>query len=346
MAGTSLQRDKCVFSCKEQMCLSLDKAGVPQDSKWRTMILYMRAMRDHAQLNDSQKSELQTTILSTILDKRYSEDSFRELVRQSERILNAPYIERMHETVRESEEFLREFQAVLKKRRGDVQQLEVSTVGVIEGGRNPQSIIREVRRAFLQVVTVMEEDEAKLDHLSRTDGLTGIANRRAFDDFLKKSVSSSLEAAMPLSLVLLDVDHFKKFNDTYGHPIGDQALISVAKVLRNSAEEKNKGNAAEVFCARYGGEEFAMVMMGADVASAFRYADSVRKNIESYNFIIRDRGGAVTQSNITITASFGVAQMGAGKKGSSVKILESLIEDADAALYSAKMQGRNMTVRS
>jgi diguanylate cyclase (GGDEF)-like protein len=165
----------------------------------------------------------------------------------------------------------------------------------------------------------------KLNVLAFSDGLTHIANRRHFDDLLAKLAQDMHQAGKPVSVVIADIDHFKRFNDRYGHGRGDAALICVAHELERHAL------AAEVHACRIGGEEFAILMPGHDLAAAANLAEAIRNNIETMAMPHADGLGHV------LTLSVGVAQVVIGAQGWAGQ----LMADADAALYAAKAAGRN-----
>jgi len=152
------------------------------------------------------------------------------------------------------------------------------------------------------------------------DPLTGVANRRA----LEKHLSKTINKEEPVSLVMLDIDHFKKVNDTYGHLVGDEVLRHVAGTVQKAIRPGD-------FLARYGGEEFTIILC-AGMDSAALVAERVRQAIESSR--------AVTSAGpVKITSSLGVAEYRRGETGKSLK------ERADAALYKAKQSGRNRVVK-
>jgi diguanylate cyclase len=156
---------------------------------------------------------------------------------------------------------------------------------------------------------------------ARTDSLTKLANRRAFDDCLEKGIARFRKDGRPLSLLLFDVDHFKQFNDTYGHQAGDEVLRQVAGSLIKTAK------AADLAC-RYGGEEFGLVMPNTSIAQGRIAAERIREAIEK---TIVNFGG----QQLTVTASMGVAEI--AKSDDATR----LIRRADEAIYSAKNAGRN-----
>ena len=170
------------------------------------------------------------------------------------------------------------------------------------------------------------EDVLRRASLALVDGLTGIANRRRFDAELEREWRRASRSRMPLSLVLLDVDCFKLFNDLYGHPAGDECLRRVA------AELAGVSTRAADLVARYGGEELAMVLPDVDADAATRLAESARARIEA----LAIPHGASTAAPV-VTVSAGAATRHPGRGSSAA----TLIAAADGALYLAKRQGRN-----
>ncbi|MCW3013893.1 MAG: diguanylate cyclase [Solirubrobacterales bacterium] len=163
-----------------------------------------------------------------------------------------------------------------------------------------------------------------------TDELTGLSNRRRFQEVLAGEVERSRRFGQPLGLVMLDIDNFKQVNDTYGHPAGDLVLKEVARILRESSREIDEP-------ARYGGEELAVVLPGTDLEGAFQLAERVRIGIAALRLPIR----TADDEPLQVTASFGVAT-----HPNSSHDVRSLVAGADAALYDAKHAGKNCTVRA
>jgi diguanylate cyclase (GGDEF)-like protein len=204
-----------------------------------------------------------------------------------------------------------------------------------EALRTKQSLLDSVRASERQlearVAQRTEELNAamqQLEELSVTDGLTGIANRRRFDAVLAMEWKRAERAGTPLALAMLDVDHFKQFNDLYGHPQGDACLQQIARVLM-----ENISRPAELI-ARYGGEEFAFIVPNADSQHAVQLAQKVCDALRAYQIPHADTDGGF------VTASIGVAAV-IPQPGASPA---SLIQAADAALYQAKAGGRNQVV--
>jgi diguanylate cyclase (GGDEF)-like protein len=172
------------------------------------------------------------------------------------------------------------------------------------------------------------EANVKLTHLAEFDGLTGLPNRLQLDQKLKDELSRCSRTAMPLSLILLDIDHFKRCNDTYGHLVGDECLKALGQILRS--EVRRPGDLA----ARYGGEEFCVVLPETPVAGAVAIAEQLRKAVAALT-LNTDKGP------VRLTISLGVATMTPPPHCAATELLKQ----ADAALYQAKADGRN-AVRS
>ena len=169
-----------------------------------------------------------------------------------------------------------------------------------------------------------ELEDARRD--AHTDALTGLPNRRAFDDQLLLLIADALATGQPLALLLIDIDHFKAVNDRFGHPVGDAVLRRTASTIRGALPEG-------AMAARFGGEEFAVLIPGTTAAAAFDEAEMLRLAVSSQSFSIRSTGTKL--GNITV--SIGLAMHEAEQDGLK------LIELADAALYRAKQDGRNRT---
>ncbi|MCD0419381.1 GGDEF domain-containing protein [Rhodopseudomonas sp. BR0M22] len=184
------------------------------------------------------------------------------------------------------------------------------------------------RRLLTQVThynTNLASLNTQLSAFALTDGLTGVGNRRDFDSKLERCLKCQASGDTALALLLIDVDHFKRFNDTYGHLIGDQCLKLVATAIRSVASRSGD------FVARYGGEEFAAVLPVVDAANALMMAERIRRAVEMMDL----SGLPKLDERPTVSIGVGVAVSG-------TKMLpHTLIEIADNALYTAKQSGRN-----
>ncbi len=186
---------------------------------------------------------------------------------------------------------------------------------------------RKAREQELMKLTQqLEELNQMLQRLSSLDGLTGIANRRHFDLILKQEWRRALRDATPLSLILIDVDFFKAYNDTYGHQMGDDCLKRVANSLKGVLKRPTD------LIARYGGEEFVVLLPKTDVGGAIALAEEMRAGVEALGIT-----HARSQATDRVTISLGVATVTPNPDSSHAE----LIAEADHALYQAKQEGRN-----
>ena len=171
----------------------------------------------------------------------------------------------------------------------------------------------------------LEQANKLLESLSVTDPLTGLSNRRSLDYELKQEVSRCLRYNTKLSCIMLDIDHFKKVNDTYGHLMGDEVLKMIGRVLKDNLRIHD-------IPARYGGEEFVILLPETGIKAACKVAEKIRKLIENNQV---EKNG----EKVAVTVSCGVAEFVPGKMNNPME----LIEAADNALYVAKKKGRNRT---
>lgn len=214
-----------------------------------------------------------------------------------------------------------------------LQGREGRTIAVVTIARSRAAFTDEERDilAYLSaqgaasIENVMLHERA--EHQAATDALTGLANRRQFEERLLAEVDRTRRFPAPLGLMMLDVDHFKNVNDRHGHQAGDDVLRAVAGTLAACARDVD-------VAARYGGEEMAVLLPGADVAGAMAAAERLRKAVEVLDTGILDAAG----EPVRVTVSVGVAALGEGPTDG-----DDLVAQADAALYRAKRAGRNRT---
>jgi diguanylate cyclase (GGDEF)-like protein len=179
-------------------------------------------------------------------------------------------------------------------------------------------------------ITERKQLEQQLEALAMTDSLTGLLNRRAFDAAFEREWGRVLRDASETSLLLLDIDHFKKMNDLYGHTMGDDCLRIVARTLSLAV------NRPTDIVARYGGEEFAVILPSTQVTGATIVAERIRHDVENLN--LPHAGNP--EGRGVVTVSIGIATALA-RHGGSHKMPDSLLMAADTALYKAKFEGRN-----
>ena len=177
-----------------------------------------------------------------------------------------------------------------------------------------------------EINTLSKELEG-IKQVAKTDMLTGLLNRWGFEEALYPIMEDIKTTHEPLSVIMLDIDHFKRVNDTHGHLIGDNVLKMIGKLIKDSIKGKD-------IAARFGGEEFVLMLPQTPIKGAYTVAEQIRLNLQKMNLKIKDTGESIGQ----ITISLGIALY---KEGESI---EALIKRADDVLYHAKNTGRNKTV--
>jgi len=185
-------------------------------------------------------------------------------------------------------------------------------------------------RARLRAATRLVRMQKQFRHMAETDALTGAANRRAFMQYLDTLVDRARRQDAPLAAVMVDLDHFKRTNDTYGHAVGDKVLVQTVRQMQSCLRDCD-------MLGRLGGEEFAVVLPGATAASAVAAAERIREAIAAVDVRV-DNG-----DRIPVTASLGVAVLEGDKM---METAEGLLHAADEALYAAKAGGRNRVVEA
>jgi diguanylate cyclase (GGDEF)-like protein len=222
----------------------------------------------------------------------------------------------------------------LENEKQDLQIALTAEIGERQAAEDKlQRLIEAVSREkgdleiLVQILIDQGDDSAEEGKKARIDGLTQLANRRRFDEYLLNEWNRHLRLQQPLSLLICDVDHFKLYNDSYGHQAGDECLKSVAKTI-------SRGFRTGDLVARYGGEEFAIVLPNTDRAGAVRVGERLRSAVEAAAI-----SHATSPVCGQVTMSIGVACTTPQPKG--VTDACALIEEADRSLYLAKHRGRN-----
>jgi diguanylate cyclase len=202
-------------------------------------------------------------------------------------------------------------------------QIILETKAVVESSRHLKT---QLDSTVSEINTLSKELEG-IKQAAETDMLTGLLNRRGFDGAICPVMEDRKTTHEPLSVIMLDIDHFKRVNDTHGHLIGDNVLKMLGKLLKDSIKGKD-------IAARFGGEEFILTLPQTPLKGAYTVAEQIRLNLQKMNLKVKDTGKSIGQ----ITISLGIALY---KDGESI---EALIQRADDALYHAKNTGRNKTV--
>ncbi len=211
-----------------------------------------------------------------------------------------------------------------------VQKLELlARVRSIMHFKDQLDKLREREKQLTEITRELKTANVQLERLSHSDGLTGIPNRRYFDYMFKKLLASATRLSIPIALLMMDIDWFKSYNDTYGHLAGDDALKIISESLHETVKRESD------FIARYGGEEFAIVLFGTELATAESLGEKIRKRIADL-----DIEHETSACNAHITVSIGVAACIPEPHVTPDK----LILGADQALYRAKNKGRDRVI--
>lgn len=200
----------------------------------------------------------------------------------------------------------------------DVHEIESLSQELINANQELNNLTRQLNLKNLE----LKRANAKITELTRTDPLTQLANRRYFDERIKEMVSLARRKYQPLSLLMTDIDKFKRVNDTFGHDAGDRVLVGYADLMK-------KNSRAEDLVARFGGEEFIILLPLSNSQQTLALAERIREDIAQQDFL---------ENGHRVTASFGVSQL------TKDETIQSFMKRADEALYQAKESGRNRTV--
>jgi diguanylate cyclase len=266
--------------------------------------------RQKAYLLDREKEiwdiiELQRTAITGLNSE--NRDYNRKMYEQSEKI--------------EAITLLDDIKSIKKRLKKEVERIQ-------ETVRKKQEQDRRQMEALAKQIDILNLELKKARTKGMMDDLTKVYNRGAFDNYLRKMVDQNTIKPSPFSLLMLDIDDFKKINDDYGHPTGDRVLVALAGKCNELIREQD-------FLARYGGEEFAIILPGASLRNAVKKAQHLRKAIAGtrYTRSKKEKGEA-----ISITISIGVSSLAKNDSASTV------IDRADKALYQAKKAGKNRVV--
>lgn len=193
--------------------------------------------------------------------------------------------------------------------------------------KEAQEELERLNKNFDVTNIELKEANAKLEKISMLDGLTGIPNRRYFNNFLEKLWNINMREFFPVALIMIDIDDFKLFNDRFGHLVGDESLKKVAALIDQTVQRKGD------FVARFGGEEFAVLLSNASEAKAYELAEKIRSTVNSASLKL-DSG------DLSISISLGIASMFSTKDINP----DQLVDATDRALYRAKTTEKNKTV--
>jgi diguanylate cyclase len=265
-------------------------------------------------------------------DRHFGMSNDREAIDRNMRALNEE-LAKVMEMVTTADSGTKEFNKTLNTFTVDlakplsVEQIRATVSKVVQETKviaQHNQKLQEKLHESSQQLTVLKQDLTKAQKESLTDPLTGVGNRKHFSNEIKRLAQEAREQKTPLSLLMVDIDHFKKFNDTHGHLVGDQVL----KLVGRTMTENLKGR--DVIC-RYGGEEFVVLLPNTRLADAAKVGDTLRLFVASKKIIRRDNN----QSLGTVTISVGVSQYYGNE------LLSRFLHRADTGVYQAKGAGRN-----
>ena len=209
----------------------------------------------------------------------------------------------------------------------DPKQLVMRLMDELRGAAKRASQLEVNLSETSRELDILRESLNQAEQRANTDTLTGLANRGAFEEFLRAAQIQAMERGLALSLLMIDIDHFKRFNDDYGHGVGDQVLRLIAASLRDRLREND-------LAARYGGEELVGVLPGANLAVSKAVGERIRRAIAECRLTRRSTGEVLPR----VTVSIGIAQFRLGESATQ------FIERCDKALYLAKRAGRNRVI--
>lgn len=327
----------------------LKRSEMPDDSDWVAAFLFVRNLLTKLSIyTDAKKAEIQRELSEELRKRDFSEEHLELVLAMLDgHIMQTIGALELEETLarekRSATNLLNEMNEIIDTMQGTsdhhnrrLDAFKEHTVGVIQSGEKKSVIVDSVRAMFQELIAEFkgeaEELQARARMLERTANfdplLTELHNRRAFDAFLHEAVLHQRKEPRPLSLMLIDVDHFKRVNDTYGHPVGDDVLRALARILTGHSIQY------QGFAARYGGEELVVLVKGLSPEAVVLRAEAIRTNVEQYDFRIRT-DGKLAETPLKFTVSVGVAHWQKGWDGGM------LVRAADAAMYMAKRGNRN-----
>jgi diguanylate cyclase len=263
-----------------------------------------------------------------------SQDTSERISNVSERM--AARIDAVHDAIDATAVSASAYSGSLQTAAGDLEKgvtsdvLQMMTQRLLAETRRMQGINRKLEQklqASRDDLAALQRDLDEARKESMLDPLTKVFNRKSFDEGLVRAIDEAQVTGEPLSLIMIDIDHFKRFNDSYGHQTGDQVLRLVAMMLKSNIKGKD-------LAARYGGEEFAAILPDTTYADALHVAENVRRAVQAKELLKRSTNEKLGR----ITSSFGIASLRPADTAAS------LIERADRCLYAAKHGGRNCVV--
>jgi diguanylate cyclase len=333
------KNDKSAFIAQQVMHRVSQYALVPNPAVFS--VLYAHYSGLHPDITyaietlDREKKPLTTSLCENLFDTYLSAKSEKAFVEEASRRVQAMTAE-ISVIIRQAGIAHKEYNKTLIKQSDtlststDLAEVKKMVSGLVEDTRRMVEENHKLEEKLNDSSTQLQQMRQDMQNLrmeALTDSLTGIPNRKSFDIELKSRAADALEKAKPLSLMMIDIDYFKIFNDTFGHQVGDQVLRLVAKTIAEVLRPTE-------LLARYGGEEFTVIVAGTKLRDAEKLAEKVRQKIATKDIINQNKNEKLGRLSVSI----GVAQLEPGEP------LVQLIDRADRALYKAKAAGRNNVI--
>jgi len=349
---SSIQALDTIFHSQEpaseqQLSRLFDDIGVPGDICWRVVFHMIFEPGATGQSGAQQKNinhkleQVMRQALDIAGRAAFSKQALLDLMKECHTAFVSVCHKELSDALNDLDEFAKEFKTICLSRQDNIKTLEQETLETVASDLGIRDKIQQVKIRFRHTIEQFQADVVKLDNLNNTDHLTGLYNRRFFDRQLTLELDQALKEKTWLHLLMVDIDNFKGFNDTYGHQIGDQALKTVAKHIQAACRTEAEKIGIYFFPTRYGGEEFAVILPAVEPGLAFTIAEAIRKKIHQYTFVIRTSDGTIKHKGLNLSVSIGGAALDhRGTAGVSSR-RETMMKQADAAMYGAKKAGKN-----
>ena len=336
-------------SCSNELYRILKDSGVHDDSDWMAVILFVRNLLPQLSIyTDEKKAEVQRELCDQLSMRDFSQKRYEAVLAMLEmyimqNISTLELEESLAHEKRSASQLLNEMTEIISSMQGANERqadrlctFQEDTVDIIQSGSKKSLILSRVRDMFQEILLEFKAEanelNAKAMHFEQTASfdplLTTLYNRRVFETHLREAVKTREQGDPPLSIMMIDVDHFKKVNDNHGHQAGDDVLRALSRIITAHSILYSG------FVARYGGEELVLVMKDMNITTAAIKAEAIRTDVQNYDFRTRTNG-RLSDTPLQFTVSIGVAQW---REGWSA---DDLVGAADTALYRAKNTGRN-----
>jgi len=272
-------------------------------------------------------------ICSNLHQKYFSDESLQDTITEAGDGFQK-HLAKLAKTIQSASDGTASYNGALSDHLGNLEEIEGGAAlkdiigGLLQDTQKMEALNQEMEKELKASTLEVQKLQSTLNaaqHENVTDLLTNIGNRKCFEASLKKAITVAQETEEEFCLLFADIDHFKKFNDTWGHHVGDQVLKAVAHAFKTRIGQKGTPS-------RYGGEEFVLVLPKTDLNKAFILADSLRSTINQRTMKRKSTGETIGKVSISI----GIAQFRTGDSR------DSLLKRADSALYLAKNSGRNV----